>query len=378
MRKQGTESLCSDNGDESRLGGFTGFVSANAVANTRLFNRQQCSVKSNSMNAMHFAHWDFNIDKFITPYIPRPTWIRHLPQPIRHFLGYRPQPAKRVPDVHVFIWSWIGAFSGVALLEGLFLYSPYFVDRGVLTIVASFVCDLRSTLLITQGASAVLTFGACEAPFSQPRSVFWGHTLSAITGVMITKLFKTNEARFGKYQWLCGAIACATASTLTAITKTVHPPAGATALLAAVNGPITALGWYYIPVVMLSAALFVTMALIVNNIERHYPAYWWVAGPVGPDLKAQKTSEESKSPSSNGGRVSSAEQAPSVEYINEPVETTGSRMNPIYGPEVSVVVGASKIIVPTDIEISQDEKSMLKTLQQKLIEAQKSPAHSPV
>ena len=50
---------------------------------------------------------------------------------------------------------------------------------------------------------------------------------------------------------------------------------GATALLAAVNPAVRDLGWYFLPVVLLSASLSLTVALIINNIRRCYPTFWF-------------------------------------------------------------------------------------------------------
>ena len=57
--------------------------------------------------------------------------------------------------------------------------------------------------------------------------------------------------------------------------------AGATALLAAVNADIRAIGWYYLPVVLLSSALALAVALLTNNIQRRYPVFW-IAPPAPP------------------------------------------------------------------------------------------------
>lgn len=49
---------------------------------------------------------------------------------------------------------------------------------------------------------------------------------------------------------------------------------GATALVAVVDPDLRALGWYYIPIILLTAAVFLGIALFVNNIQRRYPVYW--------------------------------------------------------------------------------------------------------
>lgn len=63
-------------------------------------------------------------------------------------------------------------------------------------------------------------------------------------------------------------------------TGTVHPPGGATALIAATQNVS---GWLFIGIVALSAAVMIAIALMVNNIERRWPAFWW--SPVAPKLE---------------------------------------------------------------------------------------------
>jgi CBS-domain-containing membrane protein len=74
-------------------------------------------------------------------------------------------------------------------------------------------------------------------------------------------------------------------------TATTHPPAGATALLATSDDHVAAIGWLYIPIVLLSSIIVLCIALINNNVQvsigaldeciiadpaaqRRYPAYW--------------------------------------------------------------------------------------------------------
>jgi CBS-domain-containing membrane protein len=61
-------------------------------------------------------------------------------------------------------------------------------------------------------------------------------------------------------------------------TKTLHPPGGATALIAVIGGPkIHALGYLYAVVPAGSGALvLLIVALLVNNLSanRRYPEYW--------------------------------------------------------------------------------------------------------
>ncbi len=63
------------------------------------------------------------------------------------------------------------------------------------------------------------------------------------------------------------------------LSKTLHPPGGATALIAVTGGEgIRQLGYLYALVPCLAGAcLMLGIALLTNNLagERRYPLYWW-------------------------------------------------------------------------------------------------------
>lgn len=127
-----------------------------------------------------------------------------------------------------------------------------------------------------KGASAVLVYGAIESPLAQPRALIFGHFLSALVGLCVTKLFSLmpNEARFDSLRWLAGALSSAIAIVVMQVTETTHPPAGATALLPALDDAVWDISWYYLPVVLLSSTMILAVALVVNNIQRRYPVFW--------------------------------------------------------------------------------------------------------
>jgi CBS-domain-containing membrane protein len=70
----------------------------------------------------------------------------------------------------------------------------------------------------------------------------------------------------------------ATAIAVMHATKTLHPPGGATALIAVIGGPgIHKLGYMYALVpVGLGAVIMLIVALFVNNLSRtrRYPEFW--------------------------------------------------------------------------------------------------------
>ena len=197
-----------------------------------------------------------------------------------------------------------------------------------------------------------MLFGAIEAPFAQPRAIFFGHTISSIIGVAITKLFlHLPEDSFNSNLWLAGALCCATASTVMAITKTIHPPSGGTALIAATQADIRAMGWYYVPVVMLSSALMIAVGLITNNIQRQYPMYWWTSLPLSP--KRQEKEEELKE---------------SVRRLSLALTDSGMiNVDEEKGREV-VVLSVDGVVVPDFLQLSYDQRAVLDELQVKLRE----------
>lgn len=116
----------------------------------------------------------------------------------------------------------------------------------------------------------------------------FGHFFSALVGVCITKLFSLipDQARFDSLRWLAASLSTALAIVVMELTGTAHPPAGATALLPAVDEQVWNLSWYFLPVVLLSSMLLLACALLLNNLRRRYPVFWITPTPLpgpGPD-----------------------------------------------------------------------------------------------
>jgi len=78
--------------------------------------------------------------------------------------------------------------------------------------------------------------------------------------------------------WLASAVAVSTAIFVMHATKTLHPPGGATALIAVIGSQkIHDLGYLYAIVPAgLGAVVMLIIALLINNIpkQRRYPEFW--------------------------------------------------------------------------------------------------------
>lgn len=154
-------------------------------------------------------------------------------------------------------WSWLGAFLGIGFIS--FANYRIFEKIDLLLVVGSF------------GASAVLIYGAIRSPLAQPRNLIGGHVLSALVGVACQQLFPSTS-------WLAAALAVSTAIAVMHATRTLHPPGGATALIAVIGGErIHDLGFMYALFPVGGGALILlVIALLVNNLPRNrrYPEFW--------------------------------------------------------------------------------------------------------
>jgi CBS-domain-containing membrane protein len=165
------------------------------------------------------------------------------------------------------LWSWLGSFLGIALVAWMSqIAHPIWLDAIGLT-------QADGLLLIGSfGASAVLVYGAPRSPLAQPRNLIGGHTLSALVGVSAWLLLGQL------LPWLAAALAVSTAIAVMHLTRTLHPPGGATALIAVIGSEqVHALGYLFVLVpATLGPVLMLLAALLVNNLAsgRRYPEFW--------------------------------------------------------------------------------------------------------
>ena len=101
------------------------------------------------------------------------------------------------------------------------------------------------------------------------------------------------------------------------LTKTTHPPAGATALLPATTPEIWVMSWYFLPVVLLSSIFVLITALIINNTQRRYPVFW--IGPSGPKPEIPLAKQVDRME-----EIKREEIATETAHIQQAAHTTGS------------------------------------------------------
>ena len=144
-------------------------------------------------------------------------------------------------DYKEYFWSFLGAFMGIGLIA--YIQSHYLLEVENIFLIGSF------------GASSVLVYGAINSPMAQPRNLLGGHLISALIGVSVAKWIPDIV-------WIEAPLA-------------LHPPGGATALIAIIGtSKIQELGYYYALSPVLSGALILYLtALVFNNLTKHrsYP-----------------------------------------------------------------------------------------------------------
>ena len=158
-------------------------------------------------------------------------------------------------DFREHFFTFLGSFMGIGLI-GL-MNSQHLQAHDNMFLIGSF------------GASSVLIYGIINSPFSQPRNLIGGHLISAIIGVTIHKLIPQEL-------WLSCAMSVSLAIVMMQMTKTLHPPGGATALIANLGSEkIQNLGYFYVLSPVLSGVLILfIVALVFNNLTEHreYPS----------------------------------------------------------------------------------------------------------
>ncbi|DBB05731.1 hypothetical protein WJX77_012192 [Trebouxia sp. C0004] len=162
-----------------------------------------------------------------------------------------------VPPVYDMILSFIGAFLGILWVAGC----AHALDN-----------QLHEHLLVASlGATAVLLYGQMESKVAQPRNVIGGHVVSAAVGCAFRLALKDAL-------WIAAPVSMAMSQLAMQLTRTVHPPGGATAIIASQASPLPPwAGFSFILVILVASAGQTVIAVVVNNLhtKKRYPTYWF-------------------------------------------------------------------------------------------------------
>lgn len=214
---------------------------------------------------MRFATWnisgDLNVRASLTTNANNQTGgqppIERYVRRMRGTPGATVHPKVRPSAVLV---AFVGSFAGIYVIA-----IPTVIHLPIST---------KIFLIGSFGASAALLFGAPHAPLAQPRSLIGGQLIAAFCGVTAFKLVGADVG-------VAAGLAVATANSLMLMTGCLHPPAGATALIAVLGPePVHALGYLYIlSPVLIGVLVLLLFAVAMNNLSsdenRHYAVSWW-------------------------------------------------------------------------------------------------------
>ncbi|MBL7951112.1 MAG: HPP family protein [Flavobacteriales bacterium] len=177
---------------------------------------------------------------------------RHIVRGVRisRYVIYR----ETLVDAREHLWAFIGSFIGIGVIA--FVQSHLLSANDNLFLIGSF------------GASSVLVYGVIQSPLAQPRNLVGGHVLSALLGVTMAKLVPDII-------WLAAPLAVSLSIVAMQVTRTLHPPGGATALIAVIGSEkVKDLGYAFVLSPVLSGCLILLItALVFNNLTPHrkYP-----------------------------------------------------------------------------------------------------------
>jgi CBS-domain-containing membrane protein len=130
------------------------------------------------------------------------------------------------------------------------------------------------------------------------------------------------------------------------LSNTVHPPGGASAVLAATDPIITAMGWYFVGLVMWGTTLMLAVGLVINNIQRQFPVYWWT--PL--DVRKAKMEDEETVPDARGG-IEAKKSLDEQRY-----DQGGDRIE----------INGAEVMLPDDLSLNAEETKVLERLRERL------------
>lgn len=156
-------------------------------------------------------------------------------------------PIERPHHKHVF-WSWIGSLLAIAATSYLS------IETNLPLLMAPF------------GATSVLIFGVPESPLAQPRNVIGGNLIAALISLTMLHFLDSSP-------WTMG-LAVSTSIAIMQLTHTLHPPAGAVALVVMMTKP----NWQFLITPTFEGSMIMVLcAVVFNNLaeDRAYPKHWF-------------------------------------------------------------------------------------------------------
>ena len=182
--------------------------------------------------------------------------------------------------------------------------------------------------------------------------MIFGQLFSAVWGVGIAKLFAMSPHSKALPEIEAG-LACAVATATMVLTQTVHPPGGASALLA-----ISYPDWSFIPLILLGSTIMTVTALVINNTLRRYPLYWLT--PCNTNFLHESGAETSTSTGTS--KVEAQGNAGKF-----PKHTNGPQIQKDDDSPLQVVIQPERVLVPENVFLTEAERDVLESISNRIL-----------
>lgn len=130
------------------------------------------------------------------------------------------------------------------------------------------LADLTGEHLLSAGlgATAIIMFALPRFPLAQPRAAIGGQLVATLVALGVSGVLGSG--------WIAIAVAGSLALTAMQLTRTLHAPAGATALIVVLDDVEFD---YVLAPVLVGSILVVAVAWLILNVEEDepWPEYWW-------------------------------------------------------------------------------------------------------
>ena len=133
---------------------------------------------------------------------------------------------------------------------------------GILTLI-TYKTELGLFLAASFGSSMVLLYGYPESPFAQPKNIFFGHLITALTGVIFVNFIQLPI-------FIIIPIAVGFGIFLMIILEVVHPPAGGNPVMVIIGS--ASFEYLFSPIIT-GTIIILLFGVILNKyiLKKNYP-----------------------------------------------------------------------------------------------------------
>ena len=133
-------------------------------------------------------------------------------------------------------------------------------------------------------------------------------------------------------------------------------------MLAAIDPRVSGLGWYLLPLVLVSSLLMLGAALVINNLQRQFPIYWWTPADVGVGHEARPDIERIAS------HRTPAVRHPSLDTAESDTIEGGEKFPIELADMRELLITSENVHVPDWLFLAEEEREVLEVLRDRLRE----------